>query len=163
MILKSGLTMNLKLQQNLYFTNWQTTERSISIVSKPSKIPLQAAIIAAFCRFSAKNDLDSLVTSYPANWMMRIPRLSAKSIAFSIISILRDRIVGSDEPKGYLRWPDRHMLRIGILTSFISFISFNISSIDQSRRANFASVSSMLIPRDHTRTPWRIPASHARS
>ena len=66
-------------------------------------------------------------------------------MAFSMISRLRRRTAGSLAPKGYFRWPDRHMLRMGTPIFCIVSRSWARSWAVHSSRARRASVSSMLI------------------
>ena len=62
-----------------------------------------------------------------------------------MISRLRARVASSCDPNGYLRWPLKHIERIGTPVSNISFTNCWRSSFVHSRRLNFSSVSSILI------------------
>ena len=55
------------------------------------------------------------------------------------------QVSGSELPRGYFRWPDRHMVRMGTPVSAIRRTSSSRSSALISSRASFWSVSSMLI------------------
>ena len=77
--------------------------------------------------------------------MIAILALTQNSMAFRMISMDRSRTAGSWLPRGYLRWPDRHMVRMGVPAALARTPSSLCFSADQSSLSSLQSVSSTLI------------------